>query len=109
MFELYNIRFILALRVWILHEDQVLSAGRLNLVDIARGDAQMARAFDALAAAYRDFALMVGIDPSPDLLLRLGPVGLFIHAVVCQVAGTWMAFWRGRGAPPLRSSRRRCR
>ena len=95
MFELYNIAFILALRMWIMHEDQILSAGRSNLVDIALGDTRMARAFDALAAAHYEHAMVLGTPPNPDLLLRLGPVGRFTHAVVCQTKDAWAAFNKG--------------
>ena len=95
MLRLFDIHFILALRAWILHEDHVITAGRSNLFDLTRGDPRMARAFDAMAAAYYGLALAVGIPPTPDLLLRLGSVGTFIHAVVCQIKTSWMAFNRG--------------
>ena len=87
--------FIQALRAWILHEDQVLMAGRSTLADVARGNPFIAAAFDALAAAYRGLSLLFGLPPIPDQLRSCGSVGEIIHTVTCQTKDCWPAFCRG--------------
>ena len=91
----FLMKFIQALRAWIMHEDQVFASGRLTLADIALRDPSLARAFDALAAAYCTLTLRVGLAPIPDQLRYLGPAGEIIKVVTCETRGCWAAFRRG--------------
>ena len=66
--------FIQALRVWILQEDQILSAGRSTLADFARGNTILSCAFDLLAAALprSDSSVRFAAYPGSAAVLRSG-------------------------------------
>lgn len=76
----------------IMHEDHAAGRGTDRIPDLP-GNPIVAGWHELLIVLYRILTIVNnGLPPIPDLLLRLGRAGRWIHRVTCQRRGGWEAF-----------------